>query len=127
MATARAPWRDPAQALGDATVWASSGRRTGGWEADLPASHGGTVWVSTQCEGWGTLTVDAGRYGTSTEHCSEQPDGSLNAFEGMGTRTAGQVKVTAGPGVTWAVAVGWNPGKMPASDADDAAMTTPEN
>ncbi|MFF3564043.1 hypothetical protein ACFYXS_28755 [Streptomyces sp. NPDC002574] len=108
-------------------MWASSGRRTGEWEAHLPASDGGTVWVSTQCEGSGTLTVDTGRYGTTTEHCSERPDGSLNASEEMGTKAAGRVKVTAGPGVTWAVAVGWGPGKVSSNDRDGDAPTTPEN
>ncbi len=64
--------------------------------------------MATECQGAGTLTVDAGRYGTSTEHCSEHPDGSLNASEAATPETATWLKVTADPGVTWAVAVGWS-------------------
>ncbi|MEU6345977.1 hypothetical protein ABZ883_34060 [Streptomyces sp. NPDC046977] len=104
-------WEDPEKALSDAKVWASSGRRTGSWEARLPKARGGTVWVATQCQGTGTLTVDASRYGTLTEHCSEHPDGSLNAFE-MTNTAAGRVRVTPGPGVTWAVAVGWSASRV---------------
>ncbi|MFD3457835.1 hypothetical protein ACFWVC_37360 [Streptomyces sp. NPDC058691] len=129
MATAHAAWRDPVEALDKAKVWASSGRRTGGWVADLPKSGGGTVWVATQCQGDGTLTVDAGRYGIVTEHCSEHPDGSLNASEGMSTKTAGRLKVTAGTGVTWAVAVGWDRDRTYSTegDGDGGGTATPEN
>ncbi|MFJ4848985.1 hypothetical protein [Streptomyces sp. NPDC088733] len=108
-------WEDPAQTLSDTKVWASSGRRTDGWQARLPKARGGTVWVATQCQGTGTLTVDAGQYGTVTEHCSEEPDGSVNASE-LITTTAGRVRVTAGPGVTWAVAVGWSTSRIQPED-----------
>ncbi|MEU1538751.1 hypothetical protein ABZ461_11590 [Actinacidiphila glaucinigra] len=108
-APSAAPWHDPSEDLDDAVVWLSTGRRSGALEQALPAKPaGGTVYVSTQCQGAGTLTVDAGRYGATTEHCSDRPDGSLN---GAATRTreaATRLKVTASPGVTWAVAVGWD-------------------
>ncbi|WP_431961799.1 hypothetical protein [Actinacidiphila sp. bgisy160] len=75
----------------------------------LPAkSAGGTVYVATQCQGEGTLTVDAGRYGTSTEYCSAVPEGSMNGTAVRTPEAATRLKVTAGPGVTWAVAVAWD-------------------
>ncbi|WP_326578626.1 hypothetical protein OIE69_34980 [Actinacidiphila glaucinigra] len=112
-ATASSPsaaaWQDPSEDLDDATVWLSTGRRSGGLEQALPAKPaGGTVYVATQCQGRGTLTVDAGRYGTSTEHCSERPDGSLNGAAMRTREAATRLKVTASPGVTWAIAVGWD-------------------
>ncbi|MFF3945989.1 hypothetical protein ACFYYN_14295 [Streptomyces sp. NPDC001902] len=108
-AASPASWRDPAEQLTDARVWVSTGRHSGGLELALPAKpEGGTVYVATQCQGTGTLTVDAGRYGTSTEHCSDRPDGSLNGAEMPTSEAATRLKVTAGPGVTWAVAVGWD-------------------
>ncbi|MDX2705854.1 hypothetical protein PV350_23765 [Streptomyces sp. PA03-6a] len=104
-----ASWRDPAEQLADARVWVSTGRQSGGLESALPAKPaGGTVYVATQCQGTGTLTVDAGRYGTSTEHCSDRPDGSLNGAAMSSAEAATRLKVTAEPGVTWAVAVGWD-------------------
>ncbi|MFE2544364.1 hypothetical protein [Actinacidiphila glaucinigra] len=102
-------WQDPSEDLDDATVWLSTGRRRGGLERALPAKPaGGTVYVATRCQGEGTLTVDAGRYGTSTEHCSDRPDGSLNGAAMRTREAANRLKVTASPGVTWAVAVGWD-------------------
>ncbi|MEU1621051.1 hypothetical protein ABZ479_27610 [Streptomyces sp. NPDC005722] len=104
-----ASWQDPAEGLTDARIWVSTGRRSGGLEQALPAKPpGGTVYVATQCQGTGTLTVDAGRYGTFTEHCSGRPDGSLNGAAMTTAKAATRLKVTASPGVTWAVAVGWD-------------------
>ncbi|MFD8073285.1 hypothetical protein ACFV3E_11595 [Streptomyces sp. NPDC059718] len=107
--SAAAYWDDPAEQLADAELWVSTGRHSGGLELALPAKpEGGTVYVATECQGTGTLTVDAGRYGTSTEHCSDRPDGSLNGAAMLSSEAASRLKVTAGPGVTWAVAVGWD-------------------
>lgn len=106
-----APWEDPGKALkseGD-KILATTGRRTGGMEAPLPGKvTPGTVWVATECQGVGTLTVDAGPFGTFTERCSAHPDGNLNAIVVSTPSTTTPLQVTADPGVTWAVAVGWN-------------------
>lgn len=112
--TSYAPWQDPAEALSGDKVWVSTGRRTGGLELDLPAkAAGGTVWVSTECQGVGTLHVDAGPYDTHSYPCSDHPSSSLSA---SGVRRAPQaaavLKVTATPGVRWAVAVGWGRGSQ---------------
>lgn len=108
-ASPAAYWDDPAEQLADAELWVSTGRHSGALELALPAKpEGGTVYVATECQGTGTLTVDAGRYGTSTEHCSDRPDGSLNGAAMPSAEAATRLKVTAGTGVTWAVAVGWD-------------------
>ncbi|TDT98094.1 hypothetical protein EDD99_6307 [Streptomyces sp. 846.5] len=106
-----APWGDPAQDLkadGD-KILATTGRRTGGMGTTLPSKvAAGTVLVSTECQGVGTLTVDAGPFGKFTERCYAHPDGSLNATVLSTPSTTTPLQVTADPGVTWAVAVGWN-------------------
>src|SRR5690348_6364791 len=79
-----APWEDPTQSLmvDGEKILATTGRRTGGLETTLPSKvAAGTVWVSTECQGVGTLTVDAGPFGKFTERCYAHPDGSLNAIE----------------------------------------------
>jgi hypothetical protein len=106
------PWQDPAKALTNSKVWVTTGRRSGGVQLPLPAKPaGGTIWVATECQGTGTLTVDTGWYGTYTEQCSDRPDGSLNAFEAVTPETATRLKVAAEPRVIWAVAVGLNPSR----------------
>jgi len=103
-----AAWQDPALELRGDEVWAETGRRTGGLALALPASPArGSVFVSTECQGAGTLTVDAGPYGTFTEPCSDHADGTLNDAA-LGAEPATQLKVRGSAGVTWAVAVGWS-------------------
>ena len=104
-----APWQDPEKALTGDTILATTGRRTGGMATPLPGKvAAGTVWVATECQGVGTLTVDAGPFGVFTERCSAHPVGSLDANELSAPSTTTPLRVTADPGVTWAVAVGWD-------------------
>ncbi|WP_370127944.1 hypothetical protein [Streptacidiphilus sp. EB103A] len=104
-----ASWGDPAQDLKGDTILATTGRRTGGMETTLSRKvAAGTVWVATECQGIGTLTVDASTFGVFTEPCSAHPDSSLNAIEMSTPTTTTPLQVTADPGVTWAVAVGWD-------------------
>ncbi|WP_055590752.1 hypothetical protein [Peterkaempfera griseoplana] len=93
-------------------VLAGTGRRTGNLTTALPGRIApGTAWVATECQGVGTVTVDAGSLGTYTEQCSAQADGTANAYESGAPRTASSLRVTADPGLTWAVAVGWDPSR----------------
>ncbi|WP_037604307.1 hypothetical protein [Streptacidiphilus rugosus] len=102
-------WSDPASAMAGEKILASTGRRTGDLQVPLPGKiPAGTTWVTTECQGTGTLVVDAGPLGSYTEPCSDRPDGSDNAFESPLGTTANLLKVTADPGVTWAVAIGWD-------------------
>jgi hypothetical protein len=103
-----APWQDPVQSLKGEKILATTGRRTGGLATDLPSKvTAGTVWVATECQGVGALTVDAGPLGVFTERCSAHPEGSLTNVLSAASTTA-PLQVTADPGVTWAVAVGWD-------------------
>jgi hypothetical protein len=105
-------WSDPADAMAGEKMLASTGRRTGDLQVALPGKvPAGTTWVTTECQGSGTLTVDAGPLGKYSELCSDRPDGRDNAFESPWGTTTGLLKVTADPGVTWAVAVGWDPSR----------------
>lgn len=111
-----AVWRDPAQTLkGDGdTIWVSTGQRTGGLSLDLPSKKTtGTVSVAIQCQGAGSVTVDVGPADSQSityhEDCSDRPGGSVNDQEPSASGARDQLKVTAAPGVTWAVAVGWSP------------------
>ncbi|WP_377271204.1 hypothetical protein [Peterkaempfera sp. SMS 1(5)a] len=93
-------------------VLASTGRRTGDLTMALPGRIApGTAWVAMECQGAGTLTVDAGSLGIYTEPCFDHADGSANAYESGAPRTAASLRVTADPGLTWAVSVGWDPSR----------------
>ncbi|MEY9965850.1 hypothetical protein ABIA33_003900 [Streptacidiphilus sp. MAP12-16] len=90
-------------------VLATTGRHVGSQETALPNKvAAGTIWVATECQGAGTLTVDTGPFGRYTERCSAHPDGSLNAYDLSAPSRTAPLKVTADPGVTWAVAIGWD-------------------
>ena len=106
--TAAAQWQDPGSDLVGEKILLRTGRRTG--DATLPLSAkrtGGVVSVGYECQGSGKLTVtlDGSAWG---ETCSDAPGGTYNE-DATGRSTGSTVRVTAGPGVTWAVAVGWRP------------------
>lgn len=92
-----ASWQDPVESLkGDKDkVLANTGRHIGNLQmALLGKVAAGTTRVATECQGVGSLTVDAGSLGTFTELCSAHPDGRVNAFESPTPRTVGPLKVT---------------------------------
>ncbi len=106
----RVPWSDPTRSLKDVTAetLVSTGRRAGGLSMAEPGTRPGAVWVAIECQGKGPLTVDTGAYGRYSEKCGAVPDGTINEFESRSSVPAGRLGVTAGPGVTWSVAVGWS-------------------
>lgn len=106
----RVAWADPATTVRDTTtkVLVSTGRHTGGLTRPEPRTAAGAVWVATECRGDSALTVDTGAYGSYTEPCGTAPGGTLNDFDTSRGTAAGRLRVTAGPGVTWAVAIGWS-------------------
>ncbi|MFC1431921.1 hypothetical protein ACEZDB_14830 [Streptacidiphilus sp. N1-3] len=106
---AYAGWHDPAAALGGDKVLVSTGKQTGGRQQDLPKKIApGTIEVSMECEGVGRVTVDTG-FVTYTADCSARPSGQVDIHTSPDAQASARLSVTADSGVTWAVAVGWNP------------------
>jgi hypothetical protein len=108
---AAAPWQDPASQLDGQTPLGHIGRRTGSAESRLAQRGGGTVSVSTECQGAGQLHVALGATVFDLA-CTDAPSGSYNESStgGLSPKT---LRVTADPGVTWSVAVGWTPKPAP--------------
>ncbi len=109
-AAAHVPWTDPARSLKgpNAKVVLSTGRRTGGLTLTVARIAAGGVWVATECQGTGTLTVNADVHGVYREPCGPSPDSTLNENDTLGPSPAGRLTITADPGVTWSVALGWS-------------------
>jgi hypothetical protein len=102
------PWSDPDSDLVGETVLARTGRRTGGEQLPLRARRsGGVVSVGYECQGAGKLTVTVGAV-SYPGVCTGTPGGSYNE-QSLAGSAGNTLRVTADPGVTWAVAVGWRP------------------
>ncbi|HEY8979919.1 MAG TPA: hypothetical protein VIU15_10100 [Streptomyces sp.] len=101
----------------DGKTLVSAAARTGDAEYPIPGGvrAGGMLVVAFECEGAGRLTVDVVHGGTTfTVPCEKgKVVPFVNETEMSRTDPTATLHFTAGPGVTWAFAAGWdNSGRM---------------
>ncbi|MET8981256.1 hypothetical protein ABZX85_37245 [Streptomyces sp. NPDC004539] len=98
--------------LGGLKALASGPARTGSAEYAIPGGvrAGGTLAVAFECEGVGRLVMDVvGGGATFTVPCEAgEVAPFMNEVQMNRTDPAGRLRFSAGSGVTWAFAAGWD-------------------
>jgi hypothetical protein len=102
-------WQDPTEVLkaDGVKVWAATSGHSGGSAlaiGQLPPTD--TLLVAIECQGTGTLTVEVVNRASSSQPCTAQATLTVNTDEVPATRPNGELKITAAPGLRWAVAIG---------------------